>query len=62
MVRSMLENSSLPDYLWGGDLRTATYILNQFLSKFILKTPFELWSGKKPNLHYFRIWDCKAKL
>ena len=28
MVRSMLANSSLLDYLWGEALRTMTYILN----------------------------------
>ena len=29
MVRCMLSNSSLPEFLWGEVLRTATYILNQ---------------------------------
>ncbi|WJZ87929.1 hypothetical protein VitviT2T_007272 [Vitis vinifera] len=29
MVRCMLSNSSLPEFLWGEALRTATYILNQ---------------------------------
>ena len=55
-VRSMLENSSLPDYLWGKALRTMAYILNQVLIKSIPKTPFELWSERKPNLHHFRVW------
>ena len=55
MVRSMLANSSLPDYLWGEALGTTTYILNQVPSKYVSKTPFELWSGRKPNLHHFRV-------
>ena len=29
MVRCMLSNSSLPEFLWGEVLRTTTYILNQ---------------------------------
>ena len=39
VVRSMLVNSSLPEFLWGEALKTATYILNQVPSKFIPKTP-----------------------
>ena len=56
MVHSMLANSSFPNYLWGETLRTMAYILNQILSKSIPKTPFELWSGRKPHLHHFRVW------
>ena len=62
MVRSMLANSSLPDYLWGEALGTTTYILNQVPSKYVSKTPFELWSGRKPNLHHFRVWGCKVEV
>ena len=60
MVCSMLANSSFPDYLWGEALRTMTYILNQFSSKYVPKTHFELWSRGKPNLHHIRAWGCKA--
>ena len=44
VVRSMLENSSLSDYLWGEAVKMTTYILNQVPSKDDPKTPFELWS------------------
>ena len=62
MVHSMLANSSLLDYLWGEALRTAAYILNQVSSKYVPKTPFELWSRRNPNLHHFRVWGCKAEV
>ncbi|KAL6324412.1 hypothetical protein AAG906_013016 [Vitis piasezkii] len=62
MVRCMLSNSSLPEFLWGEALRTATYILNQVPSKSMPKTPYELWSGKKPSLHHFHVWGCKAEV
>ena len=62
MVRCMLSNSSLPDFLWGEALRTAAYILNQVPSKSVPKTPYELWSGKKPSLHHFHVWGCKAEV
>ncbi|KAH7565207.1 hypothetical protein JRO89_XS09G0163800 [Xanthoceras sorbifolium] len=44
MVRYMLCNFTLPDFLWGEALRTAAYILNQVSSKSVPKTPYELWS------------------
>ena len=48
--------------LWGEVLRTVAYILNQVPSKFVPKTPYELWSGKKPSLRYFYVWGCKAEV
>ncbi|KAL6338147.1 hypothetical protein AAG906_012843 [Vitis piasezkii] len=62
MVRCMLSNSSLLEFLWGEALRTTTYILNQVPSKSVPKTPYELWSGKKPGLNYFHVWGCKAEV
>ncbi|KAL6327918.1 hypothetical protein AAG906_027329 [Vitis piasezkii] len=46
MVRCMLSNSSLPEFLWGEALRTAAYILNQVPSKSVPKTPYELWGSR----------------
>ena len=62
MVRCMLSNSSLPEFLWGEALRTAAYILNQVPSKSVPKTPYELWSGKKPILHHFHVWEYKVEV
>ena len=44
----MLINSSLPKFLWGKALKTTAYTLNQVPSKSVPKTPYELWSQKKP--------------
>ncbi|RVX17056.1 Retrovirus-related Pol polyprotein from transposon TNT 1-94 [Vitis vinifera] len=41
---------------------TATYILNQVPSKSMPKTPYELWSRKKPSLHHFHVWGSKAEV
>ncbi|RVX10368.1 Retrovirus-related Pol polyprotein from transposon TNT 1-94 [Vitis vinifera] len=62
MVRCMLSNYSLPEFLWGEALRITTYILNQVPSKSMPKTPSELWSGKKPSLPHFHVWECKAEV
>jgi len=56
MVRSMMAQANLPISYWGDALLTAAYILNQVPSKSVSSTPYELWTGKKPNLSYFRPW------
>ena len=55
MVQCMLINSSLPEFLWGEALKTTAYILNQVSSKSIPKTPYEIWSQKKPSLRHFHV-------
>jgi hypothetical protein len=61
MVRSMISHTSLPLNLRGEALKTATYILNRVPTKATNKTPYELWTGRKPSLKYFRIWGCPAE-
>ena len=61
MVRSMISNSSLPLSLWGEALKTAIYILNRVPSKAVPKTPFELWTGRKPSLAHFHVCGCQAE-
>ena len=62
MVRSMLNNSKLPRFLWIEALKKAVYILNQVLTKAIPKTPFELWKGWKPSLRHMRVWGCLSEV
>ena len=45
----------------GEALKTAAYILNKVPSKFVSKTPYELWTGKKPSLAHLRVWGCAAE-
>ena len=61
MVRSMMSYSSVPISLWGEALKTAMYILNRVPSKAVPKTPFELWTGRKPSLRHIHIWGCPAE-
>ena len=55
IVRSMMSYSSIPISLWGEALKTAMYILNRVPSKAVPKTPFELWTGRKPSLRHIHI-------
>ena len=56
IVRSMLSNSSIPLSLWMYALRTVLYLLNRVPSKVAPKTPFKLWTGRKPSLRNLRVW------
>jgi hypothetical protein len=51
MVRSMLSYSMLPISLWMGALKTVVHILNRVPSKSVPKTPYELWTCRKPTLN-----------
>ena len=60
MVRSMISITKLPQSLWGEALQTAMYILNRVPSKSVPKTPFELWTNRKPSLNHLKVWGCPA--
>src|SRR5262249_28027255 len=62
MMGSMMSRSNLPTFLWGETIKTALYILNRVPSKSILKTPFELWTGRKSSFNHFRVWGCPAEV
>ncbi|KAM1690278.1 hypothetical protein ACFX11_032221 [Malus domestica] len=55
MVRSMMNNSKLHTFLWGKAIKTTNYLLNRVPSKSIPKTPFELWTNRKPVLNHLGI-------
>ena len=55
MVRSMMSNSTLPEFLWGEALKTIVHILNRVPSKVVPKTPYELWVGRKLTLNYLHV-------
>ena len=55
MVQCMLLNSLLIEFLWGEALKTTAYILTQVPSKSVTKTPYELWSQKKPSLSHYHV-------
>ena len=62
MVRCMLVNSPLLEFLWSEALKIVAYILNQVSSKSAPKTPYEQWSQMKPSLRHFHVWCCKVDM
>ena len=55
LVRSMISHSNFPKSLWGEALMTTAYILNRVPTKATAKTPYEIWTGKKPSLKHIHI-------
>jgi len=43
-------------------LKTVMYLLNRVPSKVVQKTPFELWTSRKPSLRHLHVWGCQAKV
>ena len=56
-----MAESSLHIRLWGEALKTVIYLLNRVLTKATIKTPYELWMGRKPSLKHLHIWGCPAQ-
>ena len=61
-MRSMMSRYNLPEYLWGEEIKTTNYILNRVPSKSVPKTPFELWTSRKPSLNHFQVWGCPTEV
>nr|CAE04463.2 OSJNBa0029L02.4 [Oryza sativa Japonica Group] len=46
--------------LLGYALETAAFILNRVPSKSVHKTPYEIWTGKRPSLSFLKIWGYEV--
>ena len=60
MVRSMMSQADLPLSFWGYALESAAFTLNRVPTKSVEKTPYEMWTGKRPGLSFFKVWGCEA--
>ncbi|GKC21749.1 zinc finger, CCHC-type containing protein [Tanacetum coccineum] len=60
MVNSMLSCSGLSQGFWGEAMLTSCYLLNRVPRKRNKITPYELWTKRKPNMNYPRVWGCRA--
>lgn len=58
IVRSMINYSNVPLSLWTYSLKTDAYFLNRIPSNAVPKTPYEIWTGRKPSLRHLHIWGC----
>jgi transposase InsO family protein len=60
MTRTMLEKYKTSDQIWVEAINTACYSINRlYLQGILKKTSYELLTGKKPNVSYFRVFGSK---
>jgi hypothetical protein len=61
MARTMLDEYKTPDQFWAEAINTAYYSINRlYLHRILKKTSYELLTGKKPNVSYFRVFGSKC--
>jgi hypothetical protein len=61
MARTMLDEYKTPDRFWAEATNTACYSINWlYLHRILKKTSYELLTGKKPNVSYFRVFGSKC--
>ena len=57
MARTMLDEYNTSDRFWAEAINTACYAINRlYLHRIPKKTSYELLTGKKPNVSYFRVF------
>jgi hypothetical protein len=60
MARTILDEYKTPDRFWVEAINTACYSINRlYLHRILKKTSYELLTGKKPNVSYFRVFGSK---
>jgi hypothetical protein len=61
MARTMLDEYKTPDRFWVEAINTACYSINRlYLHRILKKTSYELLTGKRPNVSYFRVFGSKC--
>jgi hypothetical protein len=61
MARTMLDEYKTSDRFWAEAINTACYAINRlYLHRIPKKTSYELLTGKKPNVSYFRVFGSKC--
>jgi hypothetical protein len=57
----MLHARSLSPNIWAEALNHANHVQNRSPRRFVKdQTPFETWSGRKPEVTHFRIFGSRA--
>ena len=54
-----MKETILPATLWGEAVRHSVYVLNRLPTRALSsQTPYEAWTGNKPNLSHIRVFGC----
>jgi hypothetical protein len=61
MVRTMLGEFKTPERFWSEAVNRACHAINRlYLHRLLKKTSYELLTGNKPNVSYFRVFGSKC--
>jgi transposase InsO family protein len=61
MARTILDEYKTSDRFWAEAINTACHATNRlYLHKLIKKTSYEILTGNKPNVSYFRVFGSKC--
>jgi hypothetical protein len=61
MARTMLDEYKTSNRFWAKAINTVCYAINRlYLHRILKKTSYELLTGKKPNVSYFRVFGSKC--
>jgi hypothetical protein len=60
-ARRMLDEYKTSDHFWAEAINTVCHAVNWlYLHRLLKKTPYELLTGNKPNVSYFRVFGSKC--
>jgi hypothetical protein len=61
LARAMLDDYGVSQRFWAEAINTACHASNRvYLHRLLMKTPYELLIGRKPNISYFWVFGCKC--
>jgi hypothetical protein len=61
MARTMFGEHKTPERFWSEAVNTACHAINRlYLHRLLKKTSYELLTGNKPNVSYFRVFGSKC--
>jgi hypothetical protein len=61
MTRTMLGEYKTPEQFWSEAVNTSCHAINRlYLHRLLKKTSYELLTGNKPNVSYFRVFGSKC--
>lgn len=61
-ARCLLSDSNLDKKLWAEAVNTAAYLHNRSIVASLGKTPYEMWTGKKPDISHLRIFGSNVMM
>lgn len=61
MARNFLKEKRVPQQFWAEAVRHVVYVLNRLPTRALSSyTPYQAWSGSKPNISHTRVFGCCA--